>query len=136
MPPRLFQGRTSLCNTVINAVNVPDPVVNTAAGVEDLNIIQVTIPGTLPAFFHSEVLQAVEQHFLKFSLHFLFKLKSTITFLKRGKGNEWYLEHLFSFGCKIGSYCMCFGLTSGHSIESAASNSLPSTKKTRLTTHG
>ncbi|KAM3852281.1 general transcription factor II-I isoform 1-T2 [Vipera latastei] len=38
------QRRTSLCNTVINAVNVPDPVVNTAAGVEDLNIIQVTIP--------------------------------------------------------------------------------------------
>ncbi|XP_026528155.1 general transcription factor II-I isoform X5 [Notechis scutatus] len=38
------QRRTSLCNTVINAVSVPDPVVNTAAGVEDLNIIQVTIP--------------------------------------------------------------------------------------------
>uniref|UniRef100_A0A2D4EYD9 General transcription factor II-I n=3 Tax=Micrurus corallinus TaxID=54390 RepID=A0A2D4EYD9_MICCO len=38
------QRRTSLCNTVINAASVPDPVVNTAAGVEDLNIIQVTIP--------------------------------------------------------------------------------------------
>uniref|UniRef100_A0A8C5STM5 Ral transcription factor IIi n=1 Tax=Laticauda laticaudata TaxID=8630 RepID=A0A8C5STM5_LATLA len=34
----------NLCNTVTNAVSVPDPVVNTAAGVEDLNIIQVTIP--------------------------------------------------------------------------------------------
>ncbi|XP_060124346.1 general transcription factor II-I isoform X2 [Zootoca vivipara] len=38
------QRRTSLSNTVVNTVNVPDPVVNTAAGVEDLNIIQVTIP--------------------------------------------------------------------------------------------
>ncbi|XP_044286421.1 general transcription factor II-I isoform X10 [Varanus komodoensis] len=38
------QRRTSLSNTVINTVTVPDPVVNTAAGVEDLNIIQVTIP--------------------------------------------------------------------------------------------
>ncbi|XP_054857128.1 general transcription factor II-I isoform X8 [Eublepharis macularius] len=38
------QRRTSLSNTVINPVSVPDPVVNTAAGVEDLNIIQVTIP--------------------------------------------------------------------------------------------
>ncbi|XP_077775748.1 general transcription factor II-I isoform X10 [Podarcis muralis] len=38
------QRRTSLSNTVINTVSVPDPVVNTAAGVEDLNIIQVTIP--------------------------------------------------------------------------------------------
>ncbi|XP_048374537.1 general transcription factor II-I isoform X5 [Sphaerodactylus townsendi] len=38
------QRKTSLSNTVINPVSVPDPVVNTAAGVEDLNIIQVTIP--------------------------------------------------------------------------------------------
>ncbi|XP_063002782.1 general transcription factor II-I isoform X3 [Elgaria multicarinata webbii] len=38
------QRRTSLSNTVVNTVTVPDPVVNTAAGVEDLNIIQVTIP--------------------------------------------------------------------------------------------
>ncbi|XP_061461467.1 general transcription factor II-I isoform X10 [Rhineura floridana] len=38
------QRRASLSNTVINTVSVPDPVVNTAAGVEDLNIIQVTIP--------------------------------------------------------------------------------------------
>ncbi|XP_033027892.1 general transcription factor II-I isoform X8 [Lacerta agilis] len=38
------QRRTSLSNTVVNTVSVPDPVVNTAAGVEDLNIIQVTIP--------------------------------------------------------------------------------------------
>ncbi|XP_020657285.2 general transcription factor II-I isoform X5 [Pogona vitticeps] len=36
--------RTSLSNTMTNTVSVPDPVVNTAAGVEDLNIIQVTIP--------------------------------------------------------------------------------------------
>ncbi|XP_060114699.1 general transcription factor II-I-like isoform X12 [Heteronotia binoei] len=38
------QRRTSLSNTAITPVRVPDPVVNTAAGVEDLNIIQVTIP--------------------------------------------------------------------------------------------
>lgn len=38
------QRRTTSSNTVINAVSLPDPVVNTAAGVEDLNIIQVTIP--------------------------------------------------------------------------------------------
>ncbi|XP_077168482.1 general transcription factor II-I isoform X6 [Paroedura picta] len=38
------QRRTSSSNTAINPVRVPDPVVNTAAGVEDLNIIQVTIP--------------------------------------------------------------------------------------------
>ncbi|KAJ6657878.1 hypothetical protein lerEdw1_001798 [Lerista edwardsae] len=38
------QRRTASSNTVINAVSLPDPVVNTAAGVEDLNIIQVTIP--------------------------------------------------------------------------------------------
>lgn len=36
--------RSGLSNTVVNTASVPDPVVNTAAGVEDLNIIQVTIP--------------------------------------------------------------------------------------------
>ncbi|XP_066492262.1 general transcription factor II-I isoform X4 [Tiliqua scincoides] len=38
------QRRTASSNTVINTMSLPDPVVNTAAGVEDLNIIQVTIP--------------------------------------------------------------------------------------------
>nr|XP_060612801.1 general transcription factor II-I isoform X3 [Anolis sagrei ordinatus] len=40
-PPR----RTSLSNTMMNTVSVPEAVVSTAAGVEDLNVIQVTIPG-------------------------------------------------------------------------------------------
>ncbi|XP_053130854.1 general transcription factor II-I isoform X2 [Hemicordylus capensis] len=38
------QRRSNVSNTAINTISVPDPVVNTAAGVEDLNIIQVTIP--------------------------------------------------------------------------------------------
>lgn len=48
----LLSGKNNSSNIANTASSTTNTVVNTAAGVEDLNIIQVTIPGVYTVSFH------------------------------------------------------------------------------------
>ena len=48
----LLLGKNNSSNIANTASTTTNTVVNTAAGVEDLNIIQVTIPGVYTVWFH------------------------------------------------------------------------------------
>lgn len=52
----LLSGKNNSSNIANTASSTTNTVVNTAAGVEDLNIIQVTIPGVYTVSFHITLL--------------------------------------------------------------------------------